>query len=61
VSLKLALCDCVRPGPIRIVGVSGEGRRKVATATVAGLSASIDSAWLTPTRLPIVKSPEAPK
>jgi hypothetical protein len=61
VSLKLAACDCVRPGAIRVVGVSYEGRRRVATATVAGLSAPIDSAWLTPTRSPVEKPPESPK
>jgi hypothetical protein len=46
VTLKLAPCDCARTGPIRIVGTSGEGRRKLATAPVAGLTASIDTAWL---------------
>jgi hypothetical protein len=61
VTLKLTACDCIRPGPIRVVGVSGEGRRKVATVTVAGLSTPIDSAWLTPTKPPAEKPPEAPK
>ena len=56
VKLILNACDCVRPGPIRVVGISGDGRRKRATATVAGFSTPIDSAWLTPTRPPSPKA-----
>jgi hypothetical protein len=46
VTLKLNPCDCARTGPIRIVGTSGDGRRKRASASVAGLNTPIDSAWL---------------
>ncbi len=61
VTLKLTACDCVRPGPIRVVGVSGDGLRRAAMATVAGLSSPIDSAWLTPARPPLEKPTEASK
>ena len=52
VTLKLTACDCARPGPIRVVGVSADGRRKAATASVAGLSTPVDTAWLTPSKEP---------
>jgi Bacterial pre-peptidase C-terminal domain len=58
-TLKLVACDCARPGPIQVVGISGDGRRKRATATAAGFSTSIDSAWLTPLRPASPKKPEA--
>ncbi len=48
VTLKLTPCDCARAGPIRIVGLAPDGRRRVASAPVAGQSATIDSAWLAP-------------
>ena len=46
VTLKLIPCECARTGPIRVVGVAADGRRRVARAAVAGLSETIDSAWL---------------
>jgi hypothetical protein len=61
VALKLTACDCARPGPIRVVGVSGDGRSRAATATVAGLSSPIDSAWLTPVKSPAEKPTTTPK
>ncbi len=58
VTLRLTACDCVRPGAIRVVGTSGDGRRKAATASVAGFPVPIDSAWLTPSK-PSTAKPEA--
>ena len=58
VTLKLTACDCARPGPIRVVGTSGDGRRKAATSSVGGLSTPIDSAWLTPSKPPASKAEE---
>jgi hypothetical protein len=60
VTLKLTACDCARPGPIRVVGTSGDGRRRVATATLAGFSTPIGSAWLTPSKPPAPKPEAAP-
>ncbi len=56
VTLRLTACDCARPGPIRIVGTSADGRRKWATAPVAGFATPIDRAWLTPTKAPAPKT-----
>ena len=61
VTLRLTACDCVRSGPIRIVGTSGDGRRKAATAAVAGFATPIDSAWLTPSKAAEPKEPAAAK
>ncbi len=61
VTLKLNACECARSGPIRIVGVSGDGRRKFATATVAGLASRIETVWLTPIRPGPPTSPDASK
>ena len=58
VTLRMTACECARPGPIRVVGVSGDGRRKSATASVGGLSTPIDSAWLTPSKPPPPKAEE---
>jgi Bacterial pre-peptidase C-terminal domain len=59
VTLKLTACDCARPGAIQIVGIAGDGRRRVATAAVAGFSSPIESAWLTPAR-PAPEKPTGP-
>jgi Bacterial pre-peptidase C-terminal domain len=55
VMLRLTACECIEPGPIRVVGLSGDGRRKRATSPVPGVSSSIDSAWITPARPPASK------
>jgi hypothetical protein len=46
VTLRLATCDCARTGPIRVVGTTGDGRRKFATAPVAAPPGAIEWAWL---------------
>ena len=56
VTLKLTACDCMQPGPIRVVGVAGDGRGKAATASITGFSTPIDSAWLTPSKPTETKS-----
>jgi hypothetical protein len=62
VTLRLTACECLKPGPIRVVGLSGDGRKRLATATVAGLTIPIDSAWITPTKppAPAPATPPAP-
>jgi len=55
VTLRLMPCDCARTGPIRVVGTTGDGRRKAATIPVAGLPGSIEWAWLS-----IPKPPASP-
>jgi hypothetical protein len=47
VTLKLAAGEGAKSGPIRISGLAGDGRRRVAMAPIPGLSASIESVWLT--------------
>jgi hypothetical protein len=59
VTLRLTPCDCARTGPIRVVGTSGDGRRRLATASIAGLNAPIDSAWLSVPKPE--KKPDPPK
>ena len=60
VTLRLTACDCLKPGPICIVGLSGDGRKRLATAPVAGLTTPIDSAWITPTKPPTPASATPP-
>jgi len=56
VTLKLSPCDCARTGPIRVVGVAGDGRTRAARAPVPGSSRTIGSAWLsTPKAAPAGK------
>ena len=61
VTLKLLARKPIRPGPVRIVGVAADGRRRFATATAGGSSARIDSAWLSPAKPPPAPPAPAPK
>ena len=47
VTLKLTACECLAPGPIRVVGVSREGRTRRARVPVSGLTGQLDHVWLT--------------
>lgn len=48
VTLRLAACDCIRPGPIRIVGTLADGRSRPATAPAS--AGPIEAAWLSVAR-----------
>jgi hypothetical protein len=46
-TLTLTADEHAPSGPIRIIGTASDGRRRVAAAPIPGLSAAIESVWLT--------------
>jgi len=61
VTLKINAFDCLKPGPIQVIGISRDGRRRLARVPVPGLTATIETACLPPGRAATEKPAQPPK